>query len=141
MTDSNTKGSRRERALADWLHENGWAVMRAPASGSATERELPDVLFGNGTKFYAAEVKASAGDPIYLSGEEVDALLFFAQNFGAEERVAVKFDVKHGDPSYGESRPGFYFLPIEALHVTDGGNYRVKKELAHEAGTPEADLS
>jgi len=44
--------------------------MRAPASGSATERELPDVLAaGDGDTFYAIEAKSSAGDPIYLGGE------------------------------------------------------------------------
>ncbi len=50
--------------------------MRAPASGSATERELPDVLSGDGETFDAIEAKSSAGDPIYLTGEEVEALRF-----------------------------------------------------------------
>jgi len=66
--------------------------MRDPASGSATERELPDVLAGNGDAFYAIEAKSSAGDPIYLTGEEVQALVYFAQNFGAKPRIGVRFD-------------------------------------------------
>jgi Holliday junction resolvase len=116
---ANRKGDRRERELVNRLDESGFAVMRAPASGSATERELPDVLAGDGDRFYAIEAKSSGGDPIYLSGEEVEALVFFAQNFGAKARIAVRFD-----------REDWYFFHPGDLYTTDGGNYRVKKETA-----------
>ncbi|QCJ46959.1 MULTISPECIES: Holliday junction resolvase Hjc [Haloprofundus] len=116
---SNAKGDRRERELVNKLDEAGFAVMRAPASGGATTRELPDVLAGNGDRFYAIEAKSSASDPIYLTGEEVEALIFFARNFGAKARIAVRFD-----------REDWYFFHPGDLYVTDGGNYRVKKETA-----------
>ncbi|KAB1192730.1 nucleoid-structuring protein H-NS [Haloferax sp. MBLA0076] len=116
---SNRKGDRRERELVNKLDEAGFAVMRAPASGSATTRELPDVLAGNGDVFYAIEAKASSGRPIYLSGEEVEALVYFSRNFGAKARIAVRFD-----------REDWYFFHPGDLYVTDGGNYRVKKETA-----------
>ncbi|SEQ72589.1 Holliday junction resolvase Hjc [Natrinema salaciae] len=121
---SQAKGDRRERELVNALDEAGFAVMRAPASGSATERELPDVLAGDGEQFYAIEAKSSAGDPIYLTGEEVEALTFFARNFGAKPRIGVRFD-----------REDWYFFHPGDLHVTDGGNYRVKKETALAEGT------
>ena len=116
---ANRKGDRRERELVNELDAAGFAVMRAPASGSATERDLPDVLAGDGEQFYAIEAKSSAGDPIYLSGEEVESLIYFARNFGAKARIAVRFD-----------REDWYFFHPGDLHVTDGGNYRVKKETA-----------
>jgi Holliday junction resolvase len=116
---ANRKGDRRERELVNRLDESGFAVMRAPASGSATDRELPDVLAGDGERFYAIEAKSSGGDPIYLSGEEVEALIYFAQNFGAKARIAVRFD-----------REDWYFFHPGDLYTTDGGNYRVKKETA-----------
>ncbi|MDS0295888.1 Holliday junction resolvase Hjc [Halogeometricum luteum] len=116
---SNRKGDRRERELVNRLDEAGFAVMRAPASGSATDRELPDVLAGNGEVFYAIEAKASSGRPIYLQGEEVEALIYFSQNFGAKARIAVRFD-----------REDWYFFHPGDLYTTDGGNYRVKKETA-----------
>ncbi|QIB72959.1 nucleoid-structuring protein H-NS [Halogeometricum borinquense] len=122
---SNRKGDRRERELVNKLDDAGFAVMRAPASGSATERELPDVLAGNGEMFYAIEAKASSGRPIYLQGEEVEALIYFAQNFGAKSRIAVRFD-----------REDWYFFHPGDLYVTDGGNYRVKKETALAEGEP-----
>jgi Holliday junction resolvase len=122
MTRSK-KGDRRERELVNLFDEAGFAVMRAPASGSATERELPDVLAGNGEDFYAVEAKSSAGDPIYLTGEEVEALVYFSRNFGAKPRIGVRFD-----------REDWYFFHPGDLYTTDGGNYRVKKETALEDG-------
>ena len=116
---SNAKGDRRERELVNKLDEAGFAVMRAPASGSATERELPDVLAGNSEVFYSIEAKSSAGDPIYLTGKEVYALVYFSRNFGAKPRIAVRFD-----------REDWYFFHPDDLYQTDGGNYRVKKETA-----------
>lgn len=120
---SQAKGDRRERELVNRLDAAGFAVMRAPASGSATQRELPDVLAGNGETFYAIEVKSSADKPIYLTGEEVEALIYFSQNFGAKARIGVRFD-----------REEWFFFHPGNLHVTDGGNYRVKKEQALEHG-------
>lgn len=121
---SHRKGDRLERELVNLLDEAGFAVMRAPASGSATERELPDILAGDGDVFYAIEAKGSSGRPIYLSGEEVEALIYFSQNFGAKARIGVRFD-----------REDWYFFHPGDLHVTDGGNYRVKKETALSEGT------
>ncbi|GAB3677775.1 Holliday junction resolvase Hjc [Halopiger thermotolerans] len=126
---SQAKGDRRERELVNELDEAGFAVMRAPASGSATERELPDVLAGDGEQFYAIEAKSSSGDPIYLTGEEVEALIYFAQNFGAKPRIGVRFD-----------REDWYFFHPGDLYVTDGGNYRVKKETAVADGTDFAEF-
>lgn len=126
---ANRKGDRRERELVNELDATGFAVMRAPASGSATERDLPDVLAGDGDRFFAIEAKSSAGDPIYLSGEEVESLIYFARNFGAKARIAVRFD-----------REDWYFFHPGDLHVTDGGNYRVKKETALADGEDLAEL-
>ncbi|WIV66011.1 Holliday junction resolvase Hjc [Natrialbaceae archaeon AArc-T1-2] len=121
---SQAKGDRRERELVNKLDEAGFAVMRAPASGSATDRELPDVLAGDGETFYAIEAKSSSGKPIYLDGEEVEALVYFSRNFGAKPRVGVRFD-----------REDWYFFHPGDLHRTDGGNYRVKRETALAEGT------
>jgi len=116
---ASRKGDRRERELVNRLDDAGFAVMRAPASGSATERDLPDVLAGNGDAFYAIEAKSSSGDPIYLDGGEVESLIFFARNFGAKARIGVRFDEED-----------WYFFHPGDLYTTDGGNYRVKKETA-----------
>ena len=120
---ANRKGERRERELVNRLDAAGFAVMRAPASGSATDRDLPDVLAGNGERFYAIEAKSSSGDPIYLDADEVDALVYFADNFGATPRIAIRFD----------EEAWAFFAPDE-LYETPGGNFRVKRETALSRG-------
>lgn len=119
------KGDNRERELVNMLDDSGFAVMRAPASGAATERELPDVLAGNGKRFYAIEAKSSNGNPIYIDIEEIEDLMYFGSNFGAHIRIGVRFD-----------REDWYFFHPADLYVTPGGNYRVKKEKALKDGTP-----
>ncbi|WP_302083414.1 Holliday junction resolvase Hjc [Salinibaculum rarum] len=141
MPNSNTKGDRRERELVNLLDGDGFAVMRAPASGSATERELPDILAGDSGNFYAIEAKSSGGDPIYIDEEEVKDLLFFAENFGAEPRIGVRFDHESGDPGYGNDNvSGWYFFHPDELYETNSGNKRVKKETALDDGTPYENL-
>ena len=125
---SNRKGDRRERELVNALDAEGFAVMRAPASGSATERELPDVLAGDGEQFYAIEAKSSSGDPIYLTAEEIEGLQFFAEKFGAQAKVAARFD-----------REDWAVFDIEDI-VTDRGAYRIKKAKAVEQGDRLSDL-
>lgn len=116
---ANRKGERRERKLVNLLDGVGFAVMRAPASGSATDRDLPDVLAGNGESFYAIEAKSSSGNPIYLDREEVEALNFFAENFGATPRIGIRFDEED-----------WSFFDPDDLYVTEAGNFRVKKATA-----------
>ena len=138
----NKKGDRRERELVNELDARGFAVMRAPASGSSTDRELPDVLAGDSTVFYAIEGKASSGGDIYLSAEEIEALVYFSQNFGAKARVGVRFDVSRGDPPWGvDDDPGWRFFHPDELYQTDSGkNYRVKKKTAYADGADLASL-
>lgn len=128
----NTKGTRRERELVNLIDATDeWAVMRAPASGSATTRELPDLLMGNGDRFYAVEAKSSGGDPIYLDEREIDDLYYFSVKFGATALVAARFDAERGDPWYGnDDDSGWRFFDPRALHRTPSGNYRIKKERA-----------
>ncbi|MFB6113301.1 MAG: Holliday junction resolvase Hjc [Halodesulfurarchaeum sp.] len=125
---ANRKGDRRERELVNALDEMGFAVMRAPASGGATPRELPDVLAGNGTVFYAIEAKSSSEQPIYLTTTEVEGLVYFAKNFGAKPRIGARFD-----------REDWYFFHPDDL-LTDQGAYRVKREVATASGESMADL-
>lgn len=119
MVNSNAKGDRKERELVRRLYDDGFATMRAPASGSATGRDLPDIIAGNGDVTYCIEAKSSSGDPIYLDGEEIDSLVYFATNFGAIPVVAARFN--HLD---------WAFFTPDTLYQTQGGNYRVKRERA-----------
>jgi len=132
MTNSNRKGSRAERELVNWLTENGWAAMRAPTSGGGTERDLPDIIAGRDGYSVAVELKTTGGDRAYFDPEEGDQLTRFAQAFGANAFLGVRFDEEHGDPSYGEDWPGFYFERPATVAVTESGRYSFGKETAHE---------
>lgn len=120
----STKGSRRERELVNMFSDDGFAVMRAPASGGATDRELPDILASNGDLFVAVEAKSRNEGYIYIDGEEVVSLLHFAVHFGALPRIGLRYN-----------RSDWYFVPVSALHRTNGGNYRASEELRDERGT------
>jgi Holliday junction resolvase len=133
---SSRKGAAKERELVNELHDRGFAVIRAPASGGATTRELPDVLAGDDGTFYAIEAKYSTDDLFYVSEGEVNDLTYFAENFGARPLVGARYPEKHGDPTYGEDTPGWYFHHPRNLTRTDGGNYRVRKSLSLERGLP-----
>lgn len=144
MVNSNSKGDRAERTLVNALDARDFAVMRAPASGSATERELPDVFAGkrrsSNTHFYAIELKRSSSDTIYIDEAEIEALEYFAEHFGATPLIGFKFDIERDDPAWGvDDDPGIYFMLPDRAYRTDGGNYRVKKEDIHEPTTSNID--
>jgi len=121
MVSSNAKGSRRERELVGYFREgdHGTAI-RIPASGSATDMDLPDVLVGFRITavedLWAAELKTGNPDSnIYLQEDEADALARFASAFGAKPLVGVRWD--HDTTWYLED--------VYALPTTDGGSVRL----------------
>lgn len=117
------KGSREERELVKMLWDAGCAAMRAPASGGATKKPLPDIISGNGKIYLAIEVKSSSKDRIYINSEKIDALLEFSGIFGAEPYIGAKF-----------IREKWRFVRPNDLFLTRQENYRLDKELAFTKG-------
>lgn len=119
---SSTKGDRVERELVNMLDEAGYAVMRAPSSGSATTRELPDVLAlqneGEYSRAYAIEVKARKGWYVSLSENEITALRAFSESAGALPLIALR-----------PNREAFSFHTIDLLNRTPKGNYSVTQDM------------
>ena len=116
-------GSVEERDLVNKLWDAGFAAMRAPASGGATKRPLPDVLAGNGKLYLAIEVKSTRQDHIYIDNEKIKNLIEFSEIFGATAYVGAKF-----------IRKPWRFIKLEDLHITRSGNYRVNTDLAFSEG-------
>ncbi|RAP45468.1 MAG: Holliday junction resolvase [Methanosphaera sp. rholeuAM6] len=116
-------GSVEERDLVNKLWDAGFAAMRAPASGGATKRPLPDVLAGNGKLYLAIEVKSTRQDHIYIDNEKITNLIEFSKIFGATPYVGAKF-----------IRQPWRFIKLEDLHVTRSNNYRVNTDLAFSKG-------
>lgn len=124
-------GSDQERRLVNALTACGRTAMRAPASGAATDADLPDVIAGTPVAFdsetlsdvWAIELKATSSTTAYAETGEVHDLRTFAEAFGATPFVAGYF-----------KRPGtrsaFYLVEPDHCRFTDGGNY----------GVPESDV-
>jgi Holliday junction resolvase len=116
-------GSREERELVKMLWDADCAAMRAPASGGATKKPLPDVIAGNGDIYLAIEVKSTSLNRIYINAEKIDGLKEFADIFGAKPYIGIKF-----------LRKKWRFISIEDLHQTKNNNYRVNMDLAFDKG-------
>ena len=116
---SKSKGKAREVELVNKLHKAGFGATRTPNSGGGTDRPLPDVIASNGINTYAIEAKSRSSECIYLEADECEQLVYFARRFGAKARIGVRFDYEN-----------WYFFHPGDLHVTSGGNYRVRKETA-----------
>ena len=86
-------GSREERELVKMLWDANYAAMRAPASGGATKKPLPDIIAGNGKIYLAIEVKSSSKDRIYINSDKIDAYLNLLK-FGAQPYIGAT--VKNG---------------------------------------------
>lgn len=119
----SNKGSRAERELVKMFWDSNCAAMRAPASGGATKKPLPDIIAGNGKIYLAIEVKSTSKDKIYINSQKIDALSEFSQIFGAEAYVGAKFH-----------REEWRFVAIADLEKTKQNNYRLDKDLAFSKG-------
>lgn len=116
-------GGAKERELVREIEgTNGWVAMRAPSSGSATARDLPDVLAGHRGRTLVVELKSSGGDPVYIPEDEVQALTRFARAFGGQPLIACRWS------SRSLQDATFYFSTPERLYRTDSGTYRAKYE-------------
>lgn len=101
-----SKGSVAERDLIHKFWGEGWGAVRVAGSGSS-QFPSPDLLVGNKLRKLALEVKAINADRKYFPKEEIEALQYFSEKYGAEPWVAIKFD-----------RDQFYFVNPEDLKET-----------------------
>jgi len=90
---NKARGSNAERDLIHKFWEQGWAAMRAAGSGSS-QFPSPDILASNNIRKVALEVKLTIEKKKYFSKQEIKELLYFADKFGAEPWVGVKFPRK-----------------------------------------------
>ena len=116
------KGARAERELFHYLWDNGWAVLRVAGSGS-TSMPAPDLLAGNRNRFLAIECKSLKSKTQYLKKEQMNELKEFAEHFGAEPWVGVRFDNK-----------GWFFFPLANIPDTGNKSLSISFEFAKEKG-------
>ena len=140
---SGKKGSRYERELVNRFESLGWGALRCPASGGATDRELPDILAGLAldgpskdfpiSRALAIELKSGKSTTLYVDRDEVKALRSFAQSFGATPLLGARFttqasstDIYLVSPEDARMTPKAYGLPIS--DIEDRAYMRVTKD-------------
>jgi holliday junction resolvase Hjr len=127
MINRKAKGSKGERELVKYFNENEFSCIRAAGSGSSIY-PCPDILAGNAIRRLAVECKVTKDKKKYFTNSEIEQLLTFSKNFGAESWVAVKFPDQD-----------WYFLMPEDLKDT-GKSKLVSLELAKLRGLNKEEL-
>lgn len=123
--------TRYERELVNCLTAAGWSVIRAPSSGSATDRHLPDLLAlsdevahhvaGSRRTFaLAIEHKTTSSTTAYAEEAEVRQLCLFAETAGAHPLIAGRF--KRSDPTADRLH---YLVAPQQCRLTDAGSFGV----------------
>ncbi len=115
------KGYRFERELVEKFWKIGFAAVRVPASGTYSHPS-PDVIAGNGFKYYAVQVKMRSKLPVYIERRDVEELIKFSKTFGAEPLIAVRLPYR-----------GWRFIRPEDLKEA-GRGYKVD-EMIYEMGS------
>lgn len=121
------RGAQEERELARMLIEDGFAAMRAPASGSKATYPLPDLVAGSSSRglHYAFQVKTTKRGRVYIPRGSIDQLVEFSQRFGCQPIVALKFK--------GKRRPWVFLRPNQ-LETTPSRNYKITLKEALRGG-------
>jgi Holliday junction resolvase len=121
---SKSKGTRYERELAHIFDKNKWGIIRAAGSGSTTITST-DLVVGNKKKhrYLAIECKAIKGKNKHIPSDGIKQLLEFANKFGAEPWLAIRFN-----------QIGWYFLNPKSIKKSKKGNFNISVELAKTKG-------
>jgi Holliday junction resolvase len=85
-----SRGINAERDLVHRFWAIGWACIRVAGSGSS-KYPSPDLIAGNNLRKFVIETKTCSGTIQYFSKKEISELIDFANRFGAESWVAIKF--------------------------------------------------
>lgn len=115
-----TKGYNSENELWNWFMDNGYAALRAPTSGGATDRVSPDIVALNETEKHAIEVKNRPDGTATFDREEIEGLQEWADKAGAMPWVVISPDLRTFDH--------WFCLTPNALHETPEGNYSIRKQ-------------
>jgi|SRR3989338_3491575 len=104
-----SKGINAERELVHMFWRKDWACLRIAGSGSS-HYPSPDVLVSNRLRRLAIESKITKEQKKYFDKNQVFSLKKFADMFGAEPWLAVKFKGHE-----------WYFIATEDLKETEKG--------------------
>lgn len=103
------KGANAERELLKMFSSSGWKAARVAGSGIGDESPC-DLIVGSLAKKYAIECKTSKEKKRYLQKEQISDFLVFAEIFGLEPLLAVRWN-----------REGWFFFNPKDFPPEDTG--------------------
>lgn len=111
LFNKKAKGTAGENELIHRFWDNNWVCVRVAGSG-ATQYPSPDLLASRGDKRIVMEVKVISDVKKYFTRTQIKDLEYFAEKFGAEAWVGVRFEDDQ-----------WFFLPTFELEMTKAENY------------------
>lgn len=119
---SRVRGFQKERELVRKLWEEGFACIRAPASGAKVRRSVqPDIIAARNNVIFVMEVKTRRkGKAIYIEKDKIDKLVEWARRAGTNAIPLVAL--------YVNREYSWRFVPVTSLKQTEGGYYKVSLE-------------
>ncbi len=129
MNSHKRRGTSFELSVFKKLRDRGFAVTRAPASGSKRKDPIPDIIAMKKGIILLIELKSRSKDgKIYISKEQAEGAMVFAEKSGGYLFLGVK------TPS------SFKFLHFSRLRSTKGGNYVADELVVSKEGLSLEDL-
>ncbi|PVU78268.1 endonuclease [Sulfolobus islandicus] len=119
MNAKKRKGSAVERNIVGKLRDKGFAVVRAPASGSKRKDPIPDIIALKSGVIILIEMKSRKDKEgkIYVRRGQAEGIMEFARKSGGTLFLGVK-------------KPGVLkFIPFDKLRRTETGNYVADSEI------------
>jgi Holliday junction resolvase len=121
LVGSRIRGYAAERFVVSKLREHGFAVIRAPASGSKRKDHVPDIVAMKRGVIILIEMKSRSGEgKVYLDKSQIEGIEEFAEKSGGEGFLGIKM------PRL------LKFIRIDKLKKTTGGNYVVDEQILEE---------
>jgi len=118
------KGSNVERQIVNKFRERGFAVIRAPASGSKRKDHVPDIIVMKSGIIVLIEMKSRKNNGrVYIKRDQGLGIAEFARKAGAELFIGVKYPKQ------------IYFVKFENLKRTENGNFLIDDEVLKAALT------
>ena len=114
IPNNKSKGSKVERELYQIFVDNCFRAVRVAGSGTMENADC-DIIAGKKGKKYCIEVKSSKKPIKYISKEQINNFMVFADIFKLKPVVAIRFN-----------RIGWFFLNPKSLK--DSGKYWVVNE-------------
>jgi len=118
---NKAKGSKAERELCQMFIDNQYRAVRVAGSGVFENADC-DLIAGKKGKKFCIEAKSSKKPVKYITKEQIESFIIFADIFGLKPVIAVRFN-----------REGWFFINPKNLEDS-GKNWVVNLELAHKKG-------